>query len=108
MNFLVMAIKEPTKKNPRDEMLNLTHGITGSNLWFLGSMHLGRTSCQWEHLAMIIFGSWWAGSNGTSGRQGPGTRTGSLWLTFPRKTWPTKVSKTSQNGSTSWGKPFHT
>lgn len=76
--------KRPNRKRIREmECLIWLMVLQESNLWFLGPMHLGRTSCQWEHLAMIIFGSWWAGSNGTSGRQGPGTRAGSLWLTFP-------------------------
>lgn len=69
--------KHPIEKNLRDEMFDLAHGMTGFNQWFLGPMYLGRTSCQCEHLAVITFGSWWAGSNGTSGREGPGTRAGS-------------------------------
>lgn len=101
--------KRPNRKRIREiECLIWLMVLQGSNLWFLGPMHLGRTSHQWEHLAMIIFGSWWAGSYGTSDRQGPGTRAGSLWVTFASETWPTKVSKTSQNGSTSWGKLFNT
>lgn len=52
----------PDRSNLREEMFTLSHGVKGFGQWFLGPIHLGRTSCHWEHLAGASSVSGWQGT----------------------------------------------